>query len=449
MAQMKLAAFPFFPGAVRSAWRLPDAVPQSDMDFSYYAHCAQTIERGKFDAIFFQDTNAVSGTSELVKGNRARAEYGRAVRLDPMTVLPALAMLTTHLGLISTSTTTYNEPFHVARRYASLDHVSKGRAGWNLVTSQMEDEAGNFGLAEHPDHAFRYRRAHEFFDVVTGLWDSWDEDALLYDKEQALYFDFDKVHLLNHEGEFFSCRGPLNIARPVQGRPVVAQAGSSEPGRELAGRTADIVFTAQVELAEAKAFYSDIKGRAVSNGRAAEDIKVLPGFVPIVGRTEAEAQEKFELLQSVITDDVALQSLARHTGGLNLRDHDLDGPLPELPPSNSAQGRQQLLVDVARREHLSIRQLARRNAASDGHRLIVGTGESIADRLEEWFTAEAADGFVVMFSHFPAPVDEFVDNVVPALQRRGLFRTEYEGSTLRENLGLSRPESRYSLAAHR
>src|SRR5579862_7380365 len=300
--KLRLGGFFSVPGNHLAGWRHPDAVPTADMDFKEYAHITQVAEEAKFDCIFFQDTVGVSGSRQLARGERARSKLSRTVKLEPTATLAALAMVTERIGLVATATTTYNEPYNIARRFMSIDHVSEGRAGWNLVTSQIEDESENFGYAEHVDHAKRYARAAEFYDVVVGLWDSWEDDALLRDKASGIYMDRDKVHFLNHEGEHFKVRGPLNVTRSPQGWPVVAQAGSSEAGRELAAKTADVVFTAQTQIDEAQAFYADVKARAARYGRSAEDIVIMPGITPVLGATMAEARERYEELQALLPD---------------------------------------------------------------------------------------------------------------------------------------------------
>ena len=443
--QLHLGGFFSTPGNHLAGWRHPNAVPTADMDFRLYAHITQAVERAKFDTIFFQDTAAVNGSRAMARGDMTRTRISRIVKLEPTTLLCALAAVTSHIGLIATATTTYNEPYNIARRFMSIDHISGGRAGWNLVTSQIEDEAQNFGYAEHADHAKRYARAAEFYDVVVGLWDSWDDDALLRDKAGGIYMDRDKVHFLNHEGEHFKVRGPLNITRSAQGWPVVAQAGSSEAGRELAAKTADVVFTAQTQIDEARAFYADVKARAARYGRSAEDIVIMPGITPVLGATMAEARERYEELQALLPDDLALQSMSHISGGLDLSKFPLDGPLPELPPSNAAKARQALVVKTAREQNMTLRQIARHTAAAMGHRVLVGTAEYIADELEGWLKADAADGFNVICNHYPKPLDDFCQMVVPELQRRGVFRTEYTGTTLREHLGLRVPENRYTM----
>jgi FMN-dependent oxidoreductase (nitrilotriacetate monooxygenase family) len=439
MRQMKLTAFCNPPGH----WRMPGAAP-IDMDFEANVAFAQTAERGKMDMVFFQDSAAVAPAFYLSGGKaEALAEAAKCVRLEPLTMLAALATVTRHVGLISTATTTYNDPFNVARKFATIDHISKGRAGWNLVTSQNVDEAQNFSRDKHMDHALRYERAQEFYDVVTGLWDSWEDDAIIRDHASGRYIDPKKLHVLNHKGKHFSVRGPLNVSRPVQGYPIVAQAGSSEPGRELAARTADVVFTAQVDLAEAQAFYADVKGRTAKYGRSPDHIKIMPGIRFVLGATEAEAREKYEMMLAEASDEHALNAVQRLAGNLDLRQFPQDGPLPDLPPSNAAVARQKMLIDLARRENLSIRQLGRRFTFSLGHMVFVGTAKMLADFMEEWFSKGAADGFTMLSPYYPGPLEDFVEHVVPLLQERKIFRREYEGATLRENLGVPFRTNRY------
>lgn len=431
MRQLKLGAFLYTPGSHSAGWRHPEARPETDMDFAWYVKMARTAERGLLDTVFFQDTAAVGGSGNLDGAGAVRPRSSRQVYLEPVSLIAALAAVTTHIGLISTATTTYGQPYDLARRFATIDHISGGRAGWNLVTSQVEDEAGNFGAERHMDHALRYERAEEFWDVVTALWDSWEDGALLRDKESGLYIDGTKLHFQHHEGRHFKVRGPLNLPRTPQGRPVVSEAGSSEAGKELAARTADLVFTAQTVLEEGRAFAEDVKARAVRHGRRPDDVKILSGLMTIVGRTEQEAQDKLGALQALISDEAAMRLLARLCGDLDIHAFDPNGPLPPLPPSNAA------------KERLSIRQVARYLGTSLGHQLQVGTPATIADRMQEWLEAGACDGFNLMFPHFPQPLEDFVDLVVPELQKRGIYRTAYEGRTLRENLGIPVPRNRY------
>jgi len=441
--QMKLTAFNHPPGH----WRMPGALP-TDMEFEEIVHMARVAERGKFDMLFFQDSAAVAPAYYLSGGKaEALAEAARCVRLEPLTLLAALATVTTRLGLISTATTTYNDPFSIARKFATIDHISKGRAGWNLVTSQNEDEAQNFSQDAHMDHALRYERAQEFYDVVTGLWDSWEDDAVIRDHATGRYIDPAKLHLLNHKGKHFNVRGPLNVARPPQGYPVIAQAGSSDPGCELAARTADVVFTAQVELGEGQQFYRGLKARMARYGRHPDHLKIMPGIRYVLGATQGEAQAKYDQMVAGASEEAALASVQRLAGDLDLRRFPLDGPLPDLPPSNAAKARQKMLIDLARRENLSIRALGRRFTFSLGHLVYVGTPAGLADMMEEWFTEGAADGFTMLSPYYTKPLEEFVDTVIPELQRRGLFRTEYEGATLRENLGVPFRSNRFAAPA--
>jgi FMN-dependent oxidoreductase (nitrilotriacetate monooxygenase family) len=427
--QLRLGAFLLRNGHHVAAWRHPQADLESS-PFALYKRLAQTAERACFDAVFFADSLALTGNGAA---------------LEPLTLLSALAAVTERIGLIGTATTTYNEPYHVARKFASLDSISGGRAGWNLVTSDHAGEAANFGRDAHVEHASRYVRAREFHEVVTGLWDSWDEDAYLNDKAGGVLFDPSRLHALQHRGTHFSVAGPLNVARSPQSRPVVVQAGGSEAGRALAAATAEVIFTAQPALASAQAFYRDLKGRLPAFGRSPDSLKVMPGLFAVVGRSEAEAQDKFGLLQQLVRPQDGLALLGRMIGNFDLSSYPLDGPLPDLPLTNDGQrSRQQLLTELAQGENLSIRELYLRIAGGRGHFTVIGTAQTIADQMQEWFEQEAADGFNVMPPWLPGGLDDFAELVVPELQRRGLFRTRYEGSTLRDHLGLQRPPSRYA-----
>jgi FMN-dependent oxidoreductase (nitrilotriacetate monooxygenase family) len=377
----------------------------------------------------------------------SRTAHSYVAQFEPITLLSALAAVTEHVGLVATASTSFNEPYHIARKFASLDHISGGRAGWNLVTSSNEHEAKNFNRDKHFDHAERYERAIEFAEVVGGLWDSWDDDAFLRDKAQGRFFDPERRHVLDHKGRFFQVKGPLNVARSPQGHPVVVQAGSSEAGRDLAARTAEVIFTAQQTLEDAIDFYSDVKGRLVQYGRHPDDLKIMPGVFPIVGRSESEAREKFEQLQALIDPKVGLALVSGLTGGFDLSGYPLDGPIPELPETNASKSRQLLTIELARRENLTIRQLYLRVAGARGHWQLVGTPAQIVDQLEERFVKGGADGYNVMPPVLPAGLDDFVELVIPELRRRGLFRSEYEGRTLRDNLGLRRPINRHARAA--
>jgi FMN-dependent oxidoreductase (nitrilotriacetate monooxygenase family) len=439
---LRFGAFFSIPGCHPTGWRHPDAIPQSDLDFRYLAAMARTAERGKLDAMFFQDSVAVVGSNVSYGSQPFNVRNGRQAHIEPMSAIAALAAITSRIGLISTCTTTYNEPYNVARRFLTMDHISDGRIGWNLVTSQAEDEAMNFGFDKHLDHAERYARASEFHDVVRGLWDSWEDDAFLRDKESGVWFDHTKMHILNHEGRFFRVRGPLNVSRSPQGRPVVAQAGSSGVGMDLAARTADMVFTAQTTIPDAQAFSRALRALAVTHGRQPDHIKIFPGVMPIVGRSAQEARDKYEELRDLVDDTTGLRGVARLSGGLDLSQFDPDGPLPELPPSNAARARQDMIIAMGKRG-MTIRQIGRVLGMSQAHRVLYGTAEQMADDMQEWLEAEACDGFNLLFAHYPKPLDEFVDLVVPELQRRGIFRKEYEGATLRENLGVPFPKNSF------
>jgi N-acetyl-S-(2-succino)cysteine monooxygenase len=432
--RMVLNAFIHATGHHVAAWRHRKSQADAGVNFRHYVELARTAERAKFHAMFLADSLAVRDQNVETASRAARY----IVQFEPLTLLAGIAAATENLGLIATASTTYNEPFHIARKFASLDHISGGRSGWNLVTSASEAEAFNFNRDSHLAHAKRYERAREFAQVVIGLWDSWEYDAFVRDKDSGRFFDPQKRHLLNHTGTHFAVRGPLNVARSPQGRPVIVQAGSSEAGKELAVETAEVIFTAQQTLAEARTFYADVKGRLARFGRAPDDLKILPGVSPIVGRTRQEAEDKFGELQSLIHPEVGV-SLLSNMIGVDISGHPVDGPLPDLPETNSGKSRQQLLIDLARRENLTIRQLYEWIAGARGHWSIRGSPQEIADQLEERFVEEGADGFNVMPPSLPASLDDFVRLVVPELRRRGLFRSEYEGRTLRENLGLSYP----------
>jgi len=434
---MSLGAFLMSSGHHLAAWRHPRAWAGGGLNFNHFKKIAQTAERGKFDAIFFADNLALMGSPELGQYTTAGDVF------DPLVLLSGLATVTERIGLISTVSTSYNEPYLLARKFASLDHLSEGRSGWNLVTSATDLEALNFGREQHFEHGDRYQRAEEFIDVVTGLWDSYEDDAFVRDKASGVFFQPDKLHVLGHHGEHYRVRGPLNIPRTPQGYPVLIQAGSSEPGKALAARTADVVFTAQQTLANAQAFYADVKGRLAAYGRRPDQLKVMPGISPVIGRTQAEAEDKYQELQDLVEPRVGLGLLAGMAGGFDLSGYDLDGPLPELPLSNSMQSRQALFIDLARRENLTIRQLYLKIAGARGHHTVIGTAKTVADTLEQWFVEQGADGFNIMPPFLPEGLDDFVESVVPLLQQRGLFRQEYSGTTLREHLGLQRPANRH------
>ena len=436
--QLRFGAFMRPVSIHTAAWRYPGAFPDANFNFAHYKRFVQTLERGRFDAFFMADHLAVMNMPM-----NALKRSATVTSFDPLTLLPALAVVTEHLGLIATASTTYNEPYHVARKFASLDHISNGRAGWNVVTSANPREAMNFGREEHLEHGERYHRAREFFDVVTGLWDSWADDAFIRDVETGIYFDPEKMHVLNHKGPELSVRGPLNVARPIQGWPVIVQAGASEAGRQLAAETAEVIFGSSNNLGDAQRFYADVKGRMSALGRPREHLKILPGAFVVIGDTAAEAREKKKRLDSLVHPDSGIATLSVQLG-FNASGLDLDGPLPDtLPESNASKSAQQKLIDMARRDNMTVRQLAQYVGGSFGVLEMIGTPAMIADEMEEWLMTEACDGFNVMFPYLPGGLDDFVDRVVPELQRRELFRREYEGTTLRENLGLPRPKNRF------
>ncbi|GAA4073015.1 FMN-dependent oxidoreductase (nitrilotriacetate monooxygenase family) [Nonomuraea soli] len=423
---MHLNAFLMGVGHHEAAWRHPSTEPRRITDIRHYQDLARTAERGKLDSIFLADGLALWGN----------ARHNALGGLEPLTLLAALATVTDHIGLIATVSTTYNEPFHVARKLASLDHISGGRAGWNIVTSAGEAEAANFGLTR-PSHGVRYHRAEEFLQVAINLWDSWSEDAIVADRRGGVFADTTKIRPLDHEGTHFKVRGPLNVQRPPQGRPLLVQAGSSEDGKEFAARFAEAVFTAQQTLPDAQEFYADLKGRLHSYGREPRELKILPGVSPIIGSTEREAIRLERDLEELIIPAYGVQQLS-NIFGVDLSDHPLDGPLPADLTQNpdGQQSRQRLVLDLARREGLSIGQLIKRLAGGRGHRVVAGTPEQIADQLQEWFEYGGADGFNIMPPLLPGGLADFVDYVVPELQIRGLFRKEYESRTLRGHYGL-------------
>ncbi|MBA8880045.1 LLM class flavin-dependent oxidoreductase [Phyllobacterium myrsinacearum] len=441
--QIKLGAFLLFTGHHVAAWRHPQA--SVGVNFENYIELAKLAENAKFDAIFFAD--GVAARLKDIEAASRKAHSG-VYPFEPITLLSALSSVTKNIGLIATASTSYSDPFNLARQFASLDRLSGGRAGWNLVTSSDPEAAFNFGHDGHILHADRYERAQEFADVVLGLWDSWEDDAFPRDKASGQYFNQEKLHVLDHRGKHFKVRGPLNLPRSPQGHPVVVQAGASEAGKELAARTAEAIFAAQITLEEATAYYADVKGRLGKYGRTPDDLKILPGIFPVVGRTQAEAQEKFEQLQDLIQPEVGLNLVSALAGGVDLSAYPLDGPVPaDLPETNAGKSRQSLVLDLARRENLTIRQLYLRVAGARGHWQVVGTPEHIADVLEERFENYGADGFNIMAPVMPGGLADFIELIVPELRRRGLFRTEYEGKTLRENLGLKRPANRFTQAA--
>lgn len=434
--QLHLGAFMRPVSIHTGAWRYPGAYPDANFNFGHLKRFAQKLEAGKFDTFFMADHLAVLNMPvEALKRSHTVTSF------EPFTLLSALAGATEHIGLVATASTTFDAPYHIARRFASLDHISGGRAGWNIVTTANPDAALNFGLEDHVEHDERYDRAREFYDVVTGLWDSFADDAFIRDRESGLYFDPGKMRVLNHKGPHLSVRGPLNIARPPQGWPVIVQAGASDAGRQLAAETAELVFAAHNTLAAGQAFYADIKARMDKIGRNPDHLKILPGVLTVVGESDEEAREKRALLDSFVHYDSAIASLSIALGHDASR-FDPDAPLPDIPETNASKSGRERAINLARSENLTVRQLAQRLGGYGGL-AFVGTPKTIADRMEQWLVERGSDGFNVMFPYLPEGLDDFVDKVVPELQRRGLFRREYQGKTLRENLGLPRPENRF------
>jgi FMN-dependent oxidoreductase (nitrilotriacetate monooxygenase family) len=440
--QIKFNAF-MRPASIHTgAWRYPGAWPDMNFNFAHIKEAIQKLEAAKFDAFFMADHMAVLNMPmDALKRSHTSTSF------EPFTLLSALSGATERIGLVATASTTFDEPYHIARRFASLDHISGGRAGWNLVTSSQQAEALNFNRDIHYRHGERYDRAREFAQVVVGLWDSWDDDAFVRDKASGQMFIPDKMHALDHKGQHFSVRGPLNIQRPPQGHPVIVQAGGSDDMMAVAAEFAEVIFCVPLTLEAGQAFYRDLKTRAARYGRAPDHIKIMPGLSAVIGRTEAEANEQYEYLQSLIHPIVAREILSTIFAGYDFARHPLDGPMPDVPPNEGSLATQQQIMAMARRENLTLLQTAMRAAGARGKSVIKGTPEQVADYIETWFVNEACDGFNIMPPFLPGAFDDFVELVIPELQRRGLFRTDYEGRTLREHLGLPRPVSRYAKPA--
>ncbi|WP_407921127.1 LLM class flavin-dependent oxidoreductase [Brevibacillus migulae] len=420
-------------GGNMGAWRHQNALTDASVNFGFYVQQAQKAEEGKFDLVFIADGLYINEKSLPHFLNR----------FEPLTILSALGAMTSKIGLVGTVSTTYSEPFTVARQFASLDHISGGRAGWNVVTSPLEGSALNYGKKEHPSHEHRYRIAEEHLQVTKGLWDSWEDDAFVRDKDTGVFFDPQKMHRLNHQGEFFSVQGPLNIARSRQGYPVIFQAGSSESGKTLAAKSADAVFTGVETLEDAKRFFRDVKTRAAEYGRSSDDILIFPGIRPIVGSTQAEAERKHEEIARLVSIEHALNYLGRFFDHHDFSQYPLDDPFPELGDigSNSFRSTTDKIKQTAKEKQWTLRQVALETATPRS--AFIGTPETVADRIQQWFDEKAADGFIIHTS-VSGGLDDFVDFVVPLLQERGIYRTEYEADTLRGNLGLSIPVNRYT-----
>ena len=440
--QLHLGAFFFGVGHHLAAWRHPDVDPSASTTLRTLQDWARQAEAAKFDAVFFADNVGMSdGPADVITRNALPYPF------DPLLLQTALAGVTERIGLVATVSTTYLPPYHLARKFATLDHLSAGRSGWNLVTSGSEFEAKAFGLPHQLEHAERYKIAHEYVKITKGLWDSWEDDAFIHDKVNNRFFDTDKLHRVAHQGLKFNVQGSLQAPRAPQGYPVLVQAGSSNDGQDLAAATAEVVFTAQQTVEDARAFYTSLKSRLPAYGRTADDLKIMPGISPFVARSQQEAQEKFEQLQSLIDPVLGLGLLSAFLGNVNLSGYNINDPFPQdLPVTEGWKSRQELFAKLAAREHLSIRQLYERVASARGHWTLVGTPEHIADQLEHWFKTGAADGFNVLAPTLPHGLKDFAELVIPELQRRGLFRTEYTGRTLRDHLGLRRPAHPSALA---
>jgi alkanesulfonate monooxygenase len=437
---LKLSVFMSPTGGHAGGWRLPDAIVDAGFNYDRWVELARIVERGKLDMLFLADGNGVNGIEnpELLSRNPVT----RPAVIEPICLLSALATVTTRVGLVATATTTYDQPYSVARRYAALDWISKGRAGWNVVTSSNPEDSKNFSRDAHVEHNDRYERAGEFVDVVKDLWDSWADDAFVLDKEQGVFLDGDKIRLIEHKGRNFSVRGPLNSARPPQGHPVIVVAGASDSAMNLAARTADVIFTVTETKEAARKFYADVKARAASHGRDPDTLKVFPGASIFVGATAAEADAEYRRLQDLIPEEVGMQMLSKMCG-VDLSGHSPEDSLPELPETLGIRSFRNLLAEMAQRDGLNLRQLYQVILPARGHVLIKGDAVQVADVMEEWYRDKACDGFNIVAPYLPGGLEKVVDLVVPELQRRGLFRTEYEGATLRDSLGLARPENRF------
>ena len=436
--QMHLNLFIHSRGHHEASWRHPSATPHSIYDVEYYQDLARRAEAGLFDSVFFADQLAL--TDDIANGPRTG--------LEPVTLLAAIAVSTKRIGMISTASTTYTEPFNLARQFASLDHISHGRIGWNIVTSWLATAASNFGGSGPIAHADRYERGEEFMNVVKGLWDSWAQDALIDDRDQGKYVNSDRIRKINHDGQFYKVAGPLNLSRCPQGRPVLVQAGSSESGRDFAARHGEAIFTAQMEKITAQEFYKDLKSRVASVGRETDQALILPGLSPLIASTEAEAQRLADELGELANPEAGRQRMSARFGGHDFSHLDLDAQLspedfPDPETVEAARSRTEVIINIVRREKPTLRQLLAKLAGARGHHTFTGTPEQVADLMEDWFNDRAADGFNLMPPILPRMLDVFIEEVVPILQKRGIFRTEYEGSTLRSHYGLHEPGSQY------
>jgi FMN-dependent oxidoreductase (nitrilotriacetate monooxygenase family) len=436
---LHLNAFLMEAGHHEASWRLPDSNPRADFDLDHWIGLARLAESAKFDSLFLADGPALTGTGE----------FRPPGQLEPLTLLTALSQATRRIGLIATVSTTYNDPYNLARRLASVDHVSRGRCGWNIVTSAGADEAANFGLDDRPSHVDRYARADEFLSLTKALWDSWETDAVVADKATGRYADPARIHRVGHRGRYFSVAGPLNVERPPQGYPLLVQAGSSEDGKDFAARHAEAIFTAHQTYERARDFYADIKSRARSAGRNPDGVIVLPGIVPYIGSTETQARALARQVDDLRVPEYGLVQLSR-VFELEPGDFELDAPLPDSvlarPRLEGSQSRSELIIEMAVRENLTVRQVLSRLGGGRGHFEFAGTPEQVADTIVGWFSHGAADGFNIMAPALPSGLETFIDQVLPILRRQGLFREEYEGTTLREHYGLDVPPNQFQVA---
>lgn len=428
--KMRIGVSMRYLGYHMAAWRHPDVPAAGSLDFRYFLESAKRAEEAKLDMVFFADGIGVR-SSDVPKGSMCRD--AKNAELEPLTLLGAIGACTSKIGLVATASTTYNEPFHIARKYASLDHISGGRAGWNVVTSWSQQEAWNFGRDEHVGYDERYERADEFVDVVKKLWDSWEDDAFIRDKESGIFFDPEKLHVPGHQGKHFKVRGPLNSARTPQGRPIIVQAGASEQGREIAARNADVVYAAPFDIVSAQDYYQDLKSRLHKHGRHENQLLIMPGLTTYVGKTRQEAQDKFDALQALIDPISGISVLYGVLGDLS--GYDVDGPLPDIEALPGANSIGRSLLAKARKENMTLRQLYQLRAA--GGRQLIGTPSDIADDMQAWLENGAADGFNLCPAAMPTSLTDFIELILPELRRRGLFREDYEASTLRGNLGLA------------
>jgi alkanesulfonate monooxygenase len=442
MTAKKKMALSVIPKGASFSWRYPNAQAEGDLNFEDYKDMAETVERGLFDAIFLADSVSVREDRIGIENMQGS---GTAIYFDAVTMLGALAAVTKHVGLVATASTTYNEPYHLARKFATVDHISKGRAGWNVITSGQDTEAYNFGLDEQLSNEVRYERAAECLDLVFDLWDSWEDSAIVRDVATNTFFNHKAVHRLDHVGKHFKVRGPLNLSRPPQGHPVICQAGGSEAGWELAARTADILFGKAITLQEGQRFYREVKGRMAKYGRTPDQLKIMLGMVPIVGKTEKEAHEKFRAVQDCLTEKEGRAILSHYVPGVDFSSFAMDEPIPDSLAINQAAKRFRIFLEEDGRR-LTLRELLDSVSSGVGTLTLIGSAGQIADTMTKWFLENGADGFNLSPHILPASLVDFVDLVVPELQERGVFRTKYEGATLRENMGLARPANRHAKA---